>query len=341
MTNRWISRLVGLLALFASVCVYAQDTLRVITWPGYADPDLVKTFEQRHNARVEVTYISTDDALWQRLQDGGSQQFDVFAANTAELSRAVKEKLSLPLTLKQIPNTLHQLPRFRNLDSIPGITAEGEVYAIPYTYSEMGLIYNRKLISHPPTSINALWDTAFKGKVLAYDGSSHNFSLAAQALGLSNPFHLQIVEWDGTIEKLVALRRNVLTFYTQPEEVVHWFKKEPVALVFANFGAQQVKLLRDAGADIGYVIPKEGALAWLDCWSILRSTPHPELAHAWINYMLEASVSKALTDRQGLNNTLQATQADQEQDTLVWLQPVEDIHRRTTLWNSIRSGDSL
>lgn len=341
MTNRWMSCMVGLLALIVSVSAYAQDTLRVLTWPGYADPDLVKSFERRYNAKVEVTYISTDDALWQKLNNGGSQQFDVFAANTAELSRAVKEKLSMPLTLKQIPNTLHQLPRFRDLKTIPGITADGKVYAIPYTYAEMGLIYNRKLISTAPTSINALWDTAFKGKVLAYDGSSHNFSLAAQALGMSNPFQIQPNDWDRVIEKLVSLRRNVLTFYSQPEEVVHWFNKEQVAIVFGNYGGQQVKLLRDAGADIGYIIPQEGALAWLDCWSILHTTPHPELAHTWINYMLEPAVSKALTDRQGLNNTLQATQADQEQDTLVWLQPVEDIHRRTTLWNSIRSGDSL
>lgn len=341
MTYRWITRMVGLVALFASAFVHAQNTLRVLTWPGYADPDLVKAFEERHNARVEVTYISTDDALWQRLLNSGNQPFDVFAANTAELSRAVKEKRSLPLSLNQIPNTQHQLPRFRHLKAIPGIAADDKVYAIPYTYSEMGLIYNRKLLSSAPTSINALWDTHFRGKVLAYDGSSHNFSLAAQALGVNNPFQLQPNDWDRAVEKLVSLRRNVLTFYSQPEEVVHWFNKESVAIVFANYGGQQVKLLRDAGADIGYVIPQEGALAWLDCWSILRTTLQPELAHAWINYMLEPDVSKALTARQGLNNTLQATQADQEQDTLVWLQPVEDIHRRTTLWNSIRSGDSL
>ena len=37
-------------ALFA---LSAQaETLRVLAWPGYADPDLVKVFEQRHKVSV-------------------------------------------------------------------------------------------------------------------------------------------------------------------------------------------------------------------------------------------------------------------------------------------------
>lgn len=327
--------------LVASGEVHARDTLRVLTWPGYADNDLVELFEKRHDIDVEVTFISNDDALWARLNDPGEKHFDVFAANTAELTRAVAEKRTLPLDLDKIPNAQRQLPRFRQRDAIPGIHREDRVHAIPFTYSEMGLIYNRKLIKDAPTSINSLWDPAYRGKVLAYDGSSHSFTLASQALGLSNPFQLSASDWPQVSQKLVDLRRNVLTFYTQPEEVVEWFNKTPVALIFANYGSQQVKQLQDAGADIGYVIPSEGALAWLDCWSILHETPLPEKAHAWIDFMLEPPVSRALVERQGLNNTVDAPAAEHEQDKLVWLQPVEDIQRRTMLWNSIRSGDSL
>lgn len=340
MPNRWLYRFTGMVALFAANAALSQPTLHVLTWPGYADADLVKAFEIRHKVHVDITYITTDDALWAKLDDKG-QRFDLFAANTAELSRAIQRNISLPLQLEQIPNTRKQAQRFRDLHAIPGISDGKQIYAIPYTYSEMGLIYNRKLVSTPPTSIKALWDPKYQGKVLAYDGSSHSFSLAAQALGLSNPFQITEADWGNVTQKLVALRRNVLTFYTQPEEVVRWYKKENVALVFGNYGNQQVKLLRDTGADIGYVIPEEGALAWLDCWSILKTTTHARLAHDWIDFMLEPDTAKALTERQGLNNTLQTVQTEQEQDKLIWLQPVEDIDRRTTLWNSIRSGNSL
>jgi hypothetical protein len=106
------------------------------------------------------------------------------------------------------------------------------------------------------------------------------------------------------VDQLIALRRNAQRFYAQPEESVDLFKSGRAALMFANYGSQQLKLLRNAGLDVGYAIVKEGALAWLDCWAITRSARHPRLAHAWIEYFLEREPGQALLDRQGLAHTM-------------------------------------
>src|ERR1700683_3550253 len=43
-------------SLLSSAPVVAADkVLRVLAWPGYADADVVKTFEARYHAQVEVT----------------------------------------------------------------------------------------------------------------------------------------------------------------------------------------------------------------------------------------------------------------------------------------------
>lgn len=328
---------VGLVALVSSAG--AEETLRVLTWPGYADPDLVRVFEKRYNVRVEVTLVSTDDALWQRLNANNGADFDVFAANTAELQRYIDQGISIPLILGNIPNAQHQQPRFRKLYDIPGITRAGQVHAIPYTYAEMGLIYNRKLVKSPPTSMTAMWDPQYQGQVLAYDGGTHNFTLAALLSGSKHPFQLQETDYKRAVEKLIHLRHNVLTFYSQPEEVVALFRDNPVALVFANYGSQQVKQLQTAGADIGYVIPEEGALAWLDCWAVTKQARDKRLAERWIDFTLEQPVSQALTERQGLANTLQASSSAQASGKIVWLEPVEDAQRRAALWSRIMSGD--
>ncbi|WP_372528521.1 ABC transporter substrate-binding protein, partial [Piscinibacter sp.] len=94
-----------------------------------------------------------------------------------------------------------------------------------------------------------------------------------------------------------------------------------------------------AGADIGYVIPREGALAWLDCWTVTRGAANKALAEAWINYMLEQPVSHALTERQGLANTVEASDGAERSNKIIWLETVEDVNRRTTLWGRIVSGD--
>ncbi|MBB2484162.1 extracellular solute-binding protein [Mitsuaria sp. WAJ17] len=317
--------------------------LRVLAWPGYADPEVLQGFTQKTGARVELTVVGSDEAMRQRLLANKGGDFDVFALNTAELQQYIEQGMALPIDLQRIPNTRRQLPRFRELASIPGLSRRREgqlrVFAVPYTYSEMGLIYDRRQITTPPGSLQDLWDPRWKGKVLAYAGGTHNFSLAALALGQAQPFHIEDSRWPAAVDKLVALRRNVLSFYSLPEESVQLFQRHRVALMYANYGMQQVHLLKAAGADVGYVIPREGALAWLDCWAISTATRQPELAHAWINFMLEEPASSLLVTRQGLANTVSESVSSAPQVPLRWLEPVEDEPRRELLWSRIQSGD--
>lgn len=319
--------------------VVAAELLRVLAWPGYADTDIVQAFEARHRVKVEITFIGSDDVMWEKLAVGQGRDFDVFAVNTAELQRYIDAGISVPVDQQRIANTGRQLPRFRDLAAISGLVRDGKAYAIPYTYSTMGLIYDRQRFATPPDSITVLWDPGYRGQILAFNGSSHNFSLAAQTLGLESPFRIPEARMREAIDKLIALRRNVLTFYSLPEESVELFRSQRVAVMFANYGTQQVQQLRKAGVNIGYVLPREGVFAWLDCWSITRGARNRALAEAWIDHMLDSAASKALVDRQGLANTTDSTGAPAAADRVIWLQPVENVGRRTALWEQILSGE--
>jgi putative spermidine/putrescine transport system substrate-binding protein len=326
--------------LLFSVAAAAREQLRVLAWDGYADAEVVAEFERRHDAEVVLTLVDSDDVLWARMQHGNGTDFDVFAVNTAELQRYVEKGLAVGIEPKSIPNRTRQLPRFRELAAIPGLVNKGTVFGIPYAYSEMGLIYNRRLVKQAPQSMAELWNPLYWGRVLAYDTSNHNFTLAGMLMPAADPFRLNDLEFRRASRKLVELRRNVLTFYSSPEEAVRLFNGNEVALVFGNYGTQQVKALKDAGADIGYVIPREGALAWLDCWAISRGSRNRPLAHAWINFMLERKVSQRLTEKHGLANTVTPFPSSAPDARIVWLQPVEDPARRKALWDRIMSGDT-
>ncbi|WPO97808.1 extracellular solute-binding protein [Pseudomonas sp. HR96] len=316
----------------------APAVLRVLAWPGYADSDLVAGFEQRYEVKVEVTLVGSDEALRNKMSENQGGNFDVIAANTAEVHRYVDQGLLQPLHPERIANTSRQLAHFRDYARIPDIVVGGQLYAIPYVWSDMGLIYDRHQWQSPPESIDSMWDAKWQGRVLAFNTSNHNFSLASLSLG-GDPFRIKADEFARVTARLVALRRNVLTFYSLPEEAAELFRSHQVALLFANYGRQQLKQLRDAGADVGYVIPREGALAWLDCWAISRGASDPVLAGKWIDYMLEPQVSHALTERQGLSNTLEEPAEAGSPRPLIWIRPVEDDQRRAALWQRIISGE--
>jgi putative spermidine/putrescine transport system substrate-binding protein len=338
---QWLIRAAVLFA--ATGAAVAAPVLRLLAWPGYAEPEVVRSFEARTGARVELTVIDTDESMWQRLNAHGGQDFDVFAVNTAELQRYIRAGLVQPLAPGKIPNTERQQPRFRQREAIAGLVhrqgGQARTYAIPFTYSEMGLIYDRAQVSVPPTSIAALWDPHYQGKVIVYSGGTHNFSLAAQKLGAASPFHIEPALWPRAVDALIDLRRNVLGFYNQPEESISLFRRHGAALMYANYGTQQLHLLKSQGIDAGYAIPREGALAWLDCWAITRGARDPALAHAWIDELLGEQASRLLVERQGLASTTTASAASQPGVRLIWLEPVEDANRREALWARVRSGD--
>lgn len=186
--------------------------------------------------------------------------------------------------------------------------------------------------------MSALWEPQYRGQILLYEGSAHNFSITALLAGIKHPFSLSDKDYRIVVDKLVALRANRPLFYSSPEEATDLFTKDDIALVYGNYGTQQVKALREKGADIGYIIPKEGALAWLDCWAVLAGNKDANLAQSWINYMISKPVSHLLTVRQGLANTVEASAASKEQDKLVWLERVEDPEKRAQFWQRILSG---
>ncbi len=318
----------------------AKQRLRVLAWPGYAEPEVIKSFEQSSGASVELTLIDSDLDLWQKMNAAQRGNFDVFAVNTAELPRYVQQGLVAGIDTRLIPNLARQLPRFRRSAALLGVASSNDWVGVPFAFAEMGLIYDRRQMQRPPDSIASLWDSRWSRRVVAYNGGTHSFSLAAQALGLPTPFNLSDKAWAPAVDRLIALRRNAAGFYTQPEESVALFRNRQAALMFANFGRQQLLLLRAAGVDAAYAIPQEGALAWLDCWVISRAAQQrASLAHAWINHLLGDLASQLLSSRQGLGNTTQETPDYPADDRLIWLQAVESEERRNMLWQRILSGD--
>ncbi|MCV2367875.1 ABC transporter substrate-binding protein [Roseateles oligotrophus] len=330
----------GVLSGRPHAAAQGKPRLRVLAWPGYAEPEVIKSFEQSSGASVELTLIDSDLDLWQKMNAKRGADFDVFAVNTAELTRYVEQGLVANIEAGLIPNLAQQLPRFRRSAAIPGVGVGAQTLGVPFAFAEMGLIYDRRQMQRPPDSVTALWDPHLRGRVIAYDGGTHNFSLAAQVLRLPTPFKLAESDWAPAVDRLIALRRNVAGFYTRPEESVALFKRRQAVLMFANFGRQQLLLLKSAGVDADYVIPSEGALAWLDCWVVSSAAQqNTKLAHAWINHLLEQPASHLLTSRQGLGNTTQASADYRADDKLLWLQAVESEERRNLLWGRIISGD--
>ncbi len=325
------------LAIIAFGQPAVAETLRVLAWQGYADEDWVAAFEEKTGADVDVVIIGTDDELWAKIQGSGGQDFDLLAVNTAQLQRYIDAQLVQPIDISQMPNQQKVLERFRDLTQISGTMRDGKVYGVPFAYDAIGLIYDPAKVDPAPTSWAVMWDPKYQGRVLSYDNGEHSFSIAALTDGIDNPFDLSEDQLAAAKTKLIELKRNILSFYSSPDEALQIFQANDVAVVLANFGQQQVKFMRDAGLEVTYVNPSEGALAWLDTWAITVGAKDPALAQAWIDFMIDPAISDAMAERSGYGSTTKASDAAGAGDKIVWLQSVEDPTRRSDMWNEVKA----
>jgi putative spermidine/putrescine transport system substrate-binding protein len=215
---------------------------------------------------------------------------------------------------------------------------DGKVHSVPYAFDSIGIIYDPKKVSSPPDSMTVLWDPKYKGKVLDYDNGEHNFTITALTMGIADPYKLTPAQMDAAKQKLIDLKHNILSFYTTADEAVQLWQNNDVAVMFANYGQQQVKMMKDAGLDIVYVNPKEGAIAWLDTWALTSGVRDKELAESWINFVLQKKIGEQLSQRTGFGNTVAPFPSASDKDTMVWLEFVEDPTKRADLWNEIKAA---
>ena len=335
-----LKAVLGAAALAAGLWVSAAsaETLRVLAWEGYADPDWVKDFTKETGIDVDVVFVGSDDEIWAKIKGSEGKDFDVMAVNTAQLQRYIDADLVKPWDLAKIPNQKDVLPRFQDLSKISGVTRDGKAYGIPFCFDSIGLIYDTDKVKPAPTSMSVLWDPQYQGKVLAYDNGEHNFSFTALTLGIENPFHLSADQFAAVKAKLLELKPNVLSFYTTADEALQIYQNNDVALIWANYGQQQLKAMQKVGAHVAYIAPAEGSLSWLDNWALTSGAKDPDAAAKWVNFLLDKKIGAALSERTGFGNTAVASSNANDNDKLVWLESVEDPLKRSDLWNEIKAS---
>jgi len=327
----------GFLLVAGTIAPVSAEELRILAWQGYADDDWVKAFEQKYGVDVSVVFIGTDDEIWAKIKGSEGKDFDLFAVNTAQLQRYIDLGLTTPYDMAKLPNQRKVLTRFRDLSKVTGVMRDGKVHAIPYAFDSIGIIYDTNKVKPAPVSWNVMWDPKYKDKVLAYDNGEHNFSVTALSMGIETPFHLSEDQLQAIKKKLIALKRNVLSFYTTADEALQLYQSNDIAIIFANYGQQQVKMMTDAGAPIAYVNPREGALAWLDTWAMTSGVRDRALAEKWVNFVLQKKIGRELSERTGFGNTVVPFASAGENDKLVWLESVENPTERADLWNEVKA----
>ena len=283
----------------AASTVAAADgkTLRLITFPGYAPPELIKKFQQETGITVEVTDSSNEDMIAKlRATRGGG--FDL-AQPSQDRIVAVTQQFGLyqPIDLKNV-NTDQIDPVL--LASVKKNASIGDkLYAIPHVFGSSGLIVNRKMAPDAKDWTDFL-NPKYKDRV-SY--RMKRPTLCAVAFGLGeNPFakyndkeaYQKLL--DKVAAELIKAKPIVRNYWENGDALVQSIRSGEVWV--AEGWEQAGWKLHEENKDIDWVGPESGAMAWIDTFAIPSKSENLEAAYKWINFSLNPENAAVFTNKE-------------------------------------------
>jgi putative spermidine/putrescine transport system substrate-binding protein len=256
-----------------------KSVLKVGCWAGAYTNTLkavIGPFEKEYNVTVE--WVASDQA--DMLVKSRAKVIDVIFGDPIYSYIGEAQDLWEKLDEKSIPN-LNRLYDFEKLSD----------YTIVVDFGITGIAYNPKFIKEPPTSLLDLWDPKYKGKVSISSSSTDGIDLLVLMAKLNGGDERHI---DPGFKKMSEIKDNIHTWHKGYSEILTLLKNEDVWLTMLTNG--RVVWARGEGANIDWVIPKEGGFATTSTINIVKGTENLELAKKFVNWRLSDPPQKLIAE---------------------------------------------
>jgi spermidine/putrescine-binding protein len=180
------------------------------------------------------------------------------------------------------------LPHLDNLDPAFRDRAydPGNAHSVPYFWGTTGIAYDRRRVAEPPSSWGALFDPRYRGRILMLDDAREAIGAALKWRGHSqntrDPALLAAAREDLLRQKALVRTYNSSNF----EDVL---LAGDVWLAHAWNG--QIAKAMEQHPRIAYALPAEGSTLFIDNLAIPADARNVPLAHAFIDFTLEAETA--------------------------------------------------
>jgi putrescine transport system substrate-binding protein len=283
-----------------------QRVVNFYNWSDYIDPTVLDDFTKETGIKVRYDTFDSNDTLEAKLLAGKSG-YDVVVPTAYFLARQIQAGVFLKLDKAKLPNLVNAWPEIT--DRLARYDP-GNQHAVNYMWGTTGIGYNVKAArqilgagADPPLdSWDDIFDPAriakFKGcGVHLLDSSDDIMSAALHYLHL-DPDSSDAADLQKAADLLIKISPYVRKFHSS--EYLNALATGEICLVVGFSGDVKQAQKRAAEAKgavaIAYSIPKEGAQLWFDNLAVPKDAPHPDEAHALIDYLLKAEVAAKNTN---------------------------------------------
>jgi spermidine/putrescine-binding protein len=260
------------------------NTLKVFNWSDYIADGVIDEFAAEHGCSVVYDNYSSDAELETRMATGGGSYDVVFPSDRAMQPLLAKDLLQ-PLDRSRLTNFRHLDAKFLGAPFDPK-----NAFSVPYFWGTVAVGIRADKIRKPVAGFEVLFDEEYAGRITML-GDMENVVAAVLAY-LGRPLNSVEPADLAAAKALLARQKPLVQAYTSDS-----YKERLIAGdAWASLGwsgdfMQAAGELDEAEGEIRVIVPQSGTMIWLDSMAIPRAAQNVQLAHAFIDYLLQPEIA--------------------------------------------------
>lgn len=258
------------------------NTIIVLNYGEYLDPDVLDSFEEETGIRVLYEEAVTPEEMYSKYT-ASTIAYDLICTSEYMAERLIDEGEAQPIDMDSmeyignIGDTYWEMAQSYDPDN---------QYTIPYFYGTVGILYNTSMVDEEVDSWDILFDGSYAGEIIMQNSMRDTYMVALKALGYS----LNTTDEETLCEArdlLIAQKPDVEAYFV--DEVREEMVAGNAALAVCYSG--EAYLANEYDENLEYVVPKEGSNVWIDSWVLMKKGKNPEGAQKFLDYLCREDVA--------------------------------------------------
>ncbi|NHA69331.1 polyamine ABC transporter substrate-binding protein [Phycicoccus flavus] len=329
-----------------------ENAISMYSWGDYDAPKVLKGFTKDEGPTITTDSFGSNEELISKLvASKGTGGYDIVVPTGAFIPQMVQNGLLAPINKELIPNLQYMDPAFLGQAWDPENN-----YSICKAWGTTGFVYDTTKISRDLTTWKDFIDAAqneASGKTSVLDDPAEVTGIYYWANG---------IDWNTTDSAQIDACETFVVDELAPH--IAAFDSYPGGQAIPQ-GTQWLMQVWNGDARIGimesktpenwkWVLGSPATELWMDNWAIAEGAPHPEAAHAFIDYVLTPENQLANVDYIGYHTGAKDIEAKAKDEglemlDLVFFTPeqietmktgeVNDAQQRTVdIWNKAKAA---
>jgi spermidine/putrescine transport system substrate-binding protein len=336
------------------------NTINIVTWEEYADPDIKDEIESTLDVKLEITKSTSSSKMFSSWNSGQYKQYDIAIPNNNYVPKMMDADLVAPVQEDIVSNYSDIYDVFAGFADSQ-FTKDGTSYGVPIRFGWYGYSYDsRKLPDHEPT-YEVLFSDEYEGvdmtsNVIMYDNHFKAMSAAALYLGYGDAFEgskitLSQDQIDEVKQTMIDQKPLLQGYIAADPTYIKSFRQGN--FVVGQSGRNEIVEMWVNGDDWPVMAaPKEGSLAWFESAVVSKASENKELAWKVINEYIAPKNGAKLANvgySPSVNPNTQEHLSDEENEMfgsvdvarleeMIPFKAVENEDAWLTAWEEIKSA---